>query len=279
MSLDSIKFHGYCSTKFSGEADSLELAYVDLVEEIPLSLSINDIAYAVIMITPVNVEEFALGYALSEGLIQHQQDVRDIDIQPHNSSQNIDGIHINLIISSRRFSEFKSKRKIHLGASGCGLCGIESLDQAFPSLMPLEPSKCLSAELLGDLRSRLNQAQQLGQKTGALHAALLLSERGDTLVCMEDIGRHNCLDKIIGYAARQGISLHNHSVVMSSRCSTELIQKAVRAGLSHLIHLASPSHLAVKLANQYGLTLIHLTKQNEPRFFAPTARKDNQDDR
>ncbi|KZN14649.1 formate dehydrogenase accessory sulfurtransferase FdhD [Marinomonas sp. TW1] len=278
MSLNLVKFHGYRSSTFTREADSLELDSVDLVEEVPLSLSINDIAYAVIMITPVNVEEFALGYALSEDIIQHRQDVRDIDIQSHTSSLNIESIQVNLIISSRRFSEFKSKRKIHLGASGCGLCGIESLDQALPALMPLGPSKCLSPERLFTLRNRLNQAQQLGQKTGALHAALLLSEQGDTLACMEDIGRHNCLDKIIGYAAQQGIKLHNHNVVMSSRCSTELIQKAVRAGLSNLIHLASPSHLAVKLANQYGLTLIHLSKQNAPRFFAPTARKDNQDD-
>ncbi len=278
MSLNSLKFHGYRSTAYEKRADSLEQAHADLVEEVPLSLSINDIAYAVIMMTPVNVEEFALGYALSEGIILQHQDVRDIEIQPYTSPLNIESIQINLIISSRRFSEFKSKRKIHLGASGCGLCGIESLDQAFPSLTPLDQSKCLPSETLFTLRKQLNQAQQLGQKTGALHAALLLSEQGDTIVCMEDIGRHNCLDKIIGYAAQQGIRLHNHSVVMSSRCSTELIQKAVRAGLSNLIHLASPSHLAAELANQYGLTLIHLPKQDKPRFFAPTARKDKQHD-
>ena len=95
---------------------------------------------------------------------------------------------------------------------------------------------------------------------------------------MEDIGRHNALDKVIGYALQQDINLHNHSVLMTSRCSTEQVQKAVRVGLSRLVHLASPSTLAVKLAKHYGLTLIHLPKQDAPRVFASSIQLEGTDD-
>jgi FdhD protein len=188
-------------------------------------------------------------------------------------------LDINLQISPRRFNEYKHTRKVHLGASGCGLCGKETLEQVFPDLPKLPQSTFTNLSSLDDLRDKVFSAQHLGQRTGALHAALLLDPQGDILCCMEDIGRHNCLDKVIGFATKSRINLHQHSVVMSSRCSTELILKAVKARLSTLIHLASPSHLAVNLAQEYGLTLIHLPKQDAPRFFKPVTIKDKIDER
>jgi len=240
-----------------------------LVEETPLAISINGIAYAVMMVTPIDLESFVIGFALSEGIIQHLHEIRDIDIQPTSTPPNINSISINLDISPRRLTMFKQKKQTHLGATGCGLCGVESLAQAIPTLSKLASSTPINEDTLITLRHRLSEHQILGNKTGAIHAALLLSPQNEVICCMEDIGRHNALDKIIGYALQQKIELHNHTVLMSSRCSTELVQKAVRVGLSHLVHLASPSTLAVKLAHHYGLTLIHLPKKDAPRIFAP----------
>ncbi|MBJ7538562.1 formate dehydrogenase accessory sulfurtransferase FdhD [Marinomonas transparens] len=243
-----------------------------LVEEIPLAISINNINHAVMMVTPVNLDAFALGFALSEGLIKQASDVRDMTIQANQSTSGISGLAINLEISARQFNQFKQSQKARLGATGCGLCGIESLEQAFPALGTLPDHEPLIEDSLKTLRASFFEHQVIGQQSGAIHGALLISSKGDILICMEDIGRHNALDKVIGYALQQQIPLHNHHVVMSSRCSAELVQKAIRAKLSGLIHLASPSTLAVELARQYKLSLIHLPKQDTPRIYAATAQ-------
>lgn len=276
MQHSPISFTSHRRQKF-GRCDTLQIdstqqqasfESAELVEEVPLALSINDISYAVMMVTPVNLEAFVVGFARSEGIIEHINDIRDIDVQLSQTHPDIESVAINLELSPRRFSQFKQRRQTHLGATGCGLCGIESLTQAIPVLPRLQASQAIKETDLLTLRSRLSEFQALGNKTGAVHAALLISPQGEPIVCMEDIGRHNALDKIIGYALQQDINLHNYSVLMSSRCSTELVQKAVRVGLSRLIHLASPSTLAVKLAQHYGLTLIHLPKHDTPRMFA-----------
>jgi FdhD protein len=250
----------------------------ELVEEIPLVISINDIAYAVMMVTPVHLDAFVIGFARSEGIIEHLNEIRDIDIQLTHTSPDLESVAINLDISPRRFAQFKQKKQTHLGATGCGLCGVESLAQAIPILPILPPSQPIKEAALVSLRQHLGKYQILGNKTGAVHAAQLISPQGKPIICMEDIGRHNALDKVIGYALQQDINLHNHSVLMTSRCSTELVQKAVRVGLSRLVHLASPSTLAVKLAKHYGLTLIHLPKQDAPRVFASSIQLEGTDD-
>lgn len=282
MSESPLSFTQYRPTTF-GRCDtqkntSARLESADLVEEVPLAISINDIAYAVMMVTPVHLDAFVIGFSRSEGIIEQLNEIRDIETQHTLTSPNIDSIAINLELSPRRFAQFKQKKQTHLGATGCGLCGVESLTQAIPTLPTLPPSHPMQETTLLSLRPRLAEYQILGNKTGAVHAALLLSPEGEPMICMEDIGRHNALDKVIGYALQHDINLHNHSVLMTSRCSTELVQKAVRVGLSRLIHLASPSTLAVKLAQHYGLTLIHLPKQDAPRVFASSIKLEGTDD-
>lgn len=248
--------------------------YSALVEEIPVAISINDISHAVMMVTPCALEQFALGFAFSEYLIESVNDVRDIEIEQITQDYG-NSLALNLTLSPKCFYQFKVVRKTRLGATGCGLCGVESLEHAFPSLPILPVCDVISPELLPPLRQRLSDLQTLGRESGAIHAALLLSASGEILVCMEDIGRHNALDKVLGFALSQQIDLHQHSVVLSSRCSTELVQKAVRAKLSRLIHLASPSNMAVMMARQSGLHLIHLPKQDVPRQYSPVSLTEN----
>ena len=263
FSATSIKL-GYFSRRDESSQES-----VMLVEEVPLAITINGITHAIMMVTPTALDAFSIGFALNEGIIETASDVRDISITDSPTSHlDIQGLAINLTISQRRFAEFKQGRIARLGASGCGLCGAESLEYALPLLNKLPASKILPERILTTLRATLFDHQKIGKESGAIHAAMLVSPQGDCITTMEDIGRHNALDKALGYALKNNINLYNHSVIMSSRCSTELIQKAVRSGLSCLINLASPSTLAVKLAQQYGLTLIHLPKKDAPRVFA-----------
>jgi FdhD protein len=278
MQDSSLIFSGYQDLIFRrGDAWSL-LESTPLVEEIPLAISVNGISYAVMMVTPINLDSFVIGFALSEGIIEHLSDIRDITIEKTTIQLDLESITINVEISPRQFTHFKQKKQTHLGATGCGLCGVESLAQAIPMLTKLAPSQSIKVNELVSLREKLSEHQVLGNKTGAIHAALLIDPDNQVICCMEDIGRHNTLDKVIGYALQNNIDLHNHNVLMSSRCSTELIQKAVRVGLSHLSHLASPSTLAVKLAKYYGLTLIHLPKKDAPRIFASSIQLEDKVD-
>jgi FdhD protein len=279
MQYSSLSFASSQRVSFNRCDTSSPLESTELVEEVPLAISINDISYAVMMATPTHLDAFVIGFARSEGLIEQINDIRDLDIQRIHTSPDIDSITINLELSARRFNQFKQRKKAHLGATGCGLCGTESLTQAIPTLATLSSCQVIEEATLMTLRRGLSEYQILGNKTGAVHGALLISPDGSPMVCMEDIGRHNALDKVIGYALQQDINLHNHSVLMSSRCSTELVQKAVRVGLSRLIHLASPSTLAVTLAQHYGLTLIHLPKHDAPRIYASSIQsKDSNDE-
>lgn len=240
-----------------------------LVEEVPLAISINDLNYAVIMITPVDIEAFIIGFAHSEGLIQQRQEILDIALEQAAQGQAPLPAHItaNIQLTGRaqhRASGIMRQRK---GTSGCGLCGIEAIEQSFPAMPPLIQSETLSDEAWLDAKAAFDQHQQVGAISGAIHGAMLLDAQAQVVAFAEDIGRHNALDKLIGKAMIQGQSLTGCHILMSSRCSTELILKAVRAGVASLAHLASPSTLAVSQAKQYGLHLIHLPRKAAPRHF------------
>ncbi|WP_460755588.1 formate dehydrogenase accessory sulfurtransferase FdhD [Marinomonas epiphytica] len=238
-----------------------------LVVEIPASITVNGIAHAIMMVTPSQLEAFAIGFAFSEQIINDLDEIRDINISSVQKGS-LPYLQIDLELSPRCLQSYKQQKHVRLGATGCGLCGSDSIEHAFPNLAKLKPSLPLPQDQLIGLRKLLAQHQIIGQETGAIHGALLLDPEGQNLACMEDIGRHNAIDKLIGHALLNKLSLYDHSIVTSSRCSTELVLKAVRAKLSCLIHLASPSTLAVTLARQYGLTLIHLTKHDGPRQYS-----------
>lgn len=240
----------------------------ELITEQPLAISYNGLAHAVMMVTPQDVEDFLFGFSLSEGIIQQASDIRDWHLTEQAEGEGPSALHADIQLSSRQLMQFKQARQFRRGATGCGICGTESLSLALPELPKLPAAPLPDAESLLYWRHQFKQWQTLGRQVGAVHAALLLSPEGEGLVCREDIGRHNALDKLIGHSLRTGRTLHQHAALMSSRCSTELIQKAVRAGLSTLIHLASPSDLAVQLARHYGLNLIHLPRHSGPRLYA-----------
>ena len=237
----------------------------DLVEEVAAAISINQINYAVMMITPDDIKDFITGFLFTEQIIEQAYDIHDWQIDSHEL-----GLNIDVTLANRCMYKFASKKRALRGTSGCGICGTQALEQAFPALTALPACKPYRINNAPQLKNHLTAHQLKAQQSGALHAAFWLDSNNQILACREDIGRHNALDKLIGYIQQVPVkpeTLAKQALLVTSRCSTELIQKAVKVGIPTLISLASPSQLAVKLAKQYGLNLIHIPRQDEPNYY------------
>ncbi|OYT95848.1 MAG: sulfurtransferase FdhD, partial [Pseudomonas sp. PGPPP3] len=172
-----------------------------LADECALALSYNGISQAVMMVSPSDLEDFAVGFSLGSGLLDTIDAIYDIHLSGTGSARLAE-----LDISARAFWALKQQRRHLAGNSSCGLCGVESLQQALPPLPNLPPSPLPPAAHLHGLRARISQAQALARPSGALHAALFVDASGALALCREDIGRHNALDKLLGALHRQGIA-------------------------------------------------------------------------
>lgn len=265
MSLPPASGKRYFRTQLNAGTD----AETDLIEEVPVAISYGDITHGIMMLTLTDLDDFLVGFSLSEGVIRRAADLLDWTLTTTHTPDGLPAYLLDATLSARRQSQYRSRQRQMMGATGCGLCGSDSLESAFAPLEPLKPAPVLPREQLSQLRDQLTGAQTLGPRVGAIHAAALIDPQGTLLACREDIGRHNALDKLIGHALRREHPLTGHTLVMSSRCSVELVNKAVIAGASTLVNLAAPSTLAVDRARRYGLNLIHLARDNQPRFYSP----------
>tara|TARA_A200000113_G_scaffold94908_1_gene84881 strand:+ start:2328 stop:3203 length:876 start_codon:yes stop_codon:yes gene_type:complete len=237
-----------------------------LAEEVALSISYNGINYAVMLVSPYDIEDFIIGFSLSNDIIEHTRQLYNIDVSHHQE-------HINaeVEIANKAFWKLKEKKRQLTGASGCGLCGIEALDNALPALVPVDTVALPPTSWFEGLRTAIQKAQHLAHKSGAVHAALYIDKERNVIACREDIGRHNAFDKLIGAIASKGYYDTESIAVLTSRCSLELVQKAIRARLALLVTLSAPTALSVKWANRHGVTLIHVPKHDAPRAFVPGA--------
>ncbi|PJI48224.1 MAG: sulfurtransferase FdhD [Pseudomonas sp.] len=235
-----------------------------LADEIALAIAYNGLSQAVMMVSPNDLEDFVHGFSLGAGLIESIDDIYDVRLKPHG-----DAIAAEVQVSSRAFWALKDQRRQLAGTTGCGLCGVEALDQALPELPVLPQAPLPPAAHLEHLRERVTAVQDIGRRSGALHAALFVDAAGEIRLCREDIGRHNALDKLIGALKRQRLELAGGFAVVTSRCSLELIHKAVRGGLSTLVSLSAPTALTVQWAREHNLNLIHLPHRSAPRVYSP----------
>ncbi len=221
-----------------------------LAEETPIALIYNGISHAVMLATPQDLEDFALGFSLSEGIVLNKSELYSIEIQVQKN-----GIEVHCEIASERFAELKNHRRTLAGKTGCGLCGAESLAQAMRYPPKLQsPVVFQRSAILGALQV-LPLHQKLQQQTGATHASGWVLADGTITVVREDVGRHNALDKLIGALAkleRRGEGF----IVTSSRASYEMVQKTASAGVNMLVAISAPTGLAVRIAEQCGLTLV-----------------------
>lgn len=237
----------------------------ELAEEVALSIAYNGINQAVMLVSPTDLDDFIAGFSLGAGIITSPDDLYDVKFSGCGSAR-----YAEVEISSRAFWNLKQARRQLAGTSGCGLCGVEALEQALPELTVLAGAPLPPADWLSGLRERISAFQPLGQHCGAVHAALFMNDRGELLMGREDIGRHNALDKLIGALLRQGIPRADGIAVVTSRCSLELIQKTLRAGIQTLVSLSSPTGLAVQWARRHKLNLIHVPKHCAPRVYSPS---------
>jgi FdhD protein len=250
---------GACRLPVSGQRDGRPFDAMDWVaEEVPVALEYNGVSQAVMLASPIDLEDFALGFSLAEGLVDSRHDV--FDLEEVRSSA---GITLRLRISGACFARLKDRRRQLAGRTGCGLCGLESLEQALgppvhrQARVPAGAASRLAASAVTRAVAQLPGRQSLQGLTGAVHAAAWCSIDGDILLLREDVGRHNALDKLIGARARapDAAALQDGFIAITSRASFEMVQKAVFAGAPLLAAVSAPTARAVELAGQAGLTL------------------------
>lgn len=232
-----------------------------LATETPICITVNGTTHAIMMATPENLENFARGFIYSEGIITYCSEIRDIEIksidQPlAKSDLSISTIQIDITLSPRKFNEYKENKHFRRGLTSCGICGSHAMEEAIPELNILPESHLPPASQLIGVHTEL-------ETVPGMHSALLMARQGQMHTSATDIGRHNAIDKVLGYAIYKQLDLHECYIISSSRCSVELVQKAVRAGLSTLVHLSSPSDLALKMALFYRLNLIQVLRTGE----------------
>ena len=228
----------------------------DLAEETPVAFEYNGISHAVMLATPADLEDFAVGFSLSEGIVARRRDIFDIGI-----SESAAGITLQIEIAGDAFARLKAHRRSLAGRTGCGLCGVESLDQVRRELAPLPATKPFPlAALHAGMRS-LPAQQLVQQATGATHAACRVGRDGVISHVREDVGRHNALDKTLGALARDGIDTGSDALIITSRASFEMVQKAAALGIGTLAAVSAPTAAAVRLAEKWNLTLIGFLRQ------------------
>lgn len=252
---------GYAYAELQGTP---AMGQASLAGEAALAISYNGISQAVMMVSPGELEDFVRGFSLGSGLIESIDEIYDIHLSGTGAA-----LHAEVQISSRAFWALKQQRRHLAGSSGCGLCGVEALEQALPDLPLLPASPLPPAAHLHELRQRIAAVQHQARSSGALHAALFVDSDGAIRLCREDIGRHNALDKLIGALKCEGLNTACGFVVVTSRCSLELLHKAVRAGIASLVSLSAPTALTVDWARRQRLNLIHLPHHSAPRVYSP----------
>ena len=221
-----------------------------LAEEAAVALVFNGIAHIVMMATPTDLEDFALGFTLTEGLLDSPSELYGIEVVPTDA-----GLELQLEVSAACERRLKERRRTLAGRSGCGLCGAESLTQVRRSLAPVAPVQ-VQAEAVVRAEAELAARQQLQQVTGATHAAAWVNLQGQLLHLREDVGRHNALDKLVGTLVRQGVAVTQGFVLVTSRASFEMVQKSVALGAGLLAAVSAPTSLAVDCAREANLCVL-----------------------
>ncbi len=229
-----------------------------IAEEVPISLVYNGVPHVVMLATPTNLEEFALGFSITEGIIKSPKEL--LSVRVYNRSN---GIEVQLKIPEQRFQCLADKGRNLTGRTGCGLCGASTLKQAIRQPNQVNNSLTLSATELCSALKDIKQYQKLNQLTGAVHAAAWAVPGQGIVETREDVGRHNALDKLIGFLLRTGKDLSAGYVIVTSRASYEMVQKTAWVGITLLAAISAPTGLAIRLANEAGLTLIGFARDGQ----------------
>jgi formate dehydrogenase accessory protein FdhD len=238
-----------------------------VVEEVAVALVYNGVSHAVMMASPRDLEDFARGFSLTEGLVARASEIYDIEVEQVGR-----GIEVKLEIAAQRMAALQERRRTLAGRTGCGLCGVDSLEAA---LRPVAASRGLppvTRAAISRAMAALPGHQNLNQESGAAHAAGWADREGALLAVREDVGRHNALDKLAGALAKAGAAAPGGFVVVTSRCSYEMVQKAAAMGAAAIAAVSAPTSLAIETAEQAGMPLVAFARDNRLTAYALAER-------
>ncbi|HCM9504638.1 formate dehydrogenase accessory sulfurtransferase FdhD [Enterobacter roggenkampii] len=238
-----------------------------LAEEVPVALVYNGISHVVMMASPKDLELFAIGFSLSEGIIEHPQDIYGMDVV-----QACNGLEVQIELSSRRFMGLKERRRALAGRTGCGVCGVEQLNDIGKPVSPLPFTQTFNLAHLDPALEHLNDIQPIGQLSGCTHAAAWVLPSGEIAGGHEDVGRHVALDKLLGRRARESEVWQQGAALVSSRASYEMVQKSAMCGVEILFAVSAATTLAVEVAERCNLTLVGFCKPGRATIYTHPQR-------
>ncbi len=233
-----------------------------VAEEVPVALIYNGTPHAVMMATPEDLEDFAVGFSLSEGIVNRADEIEEIAVSEVDA-----GITVNMWIADEQHTKLADQKRTMAGRSGCGLCGIESLEQAVRPLTPITSRNTFSIDQIRRGLDVLSGKQVINAETKSVHAAAWSTHAVDIDVVREDIGRHNALDKVVGAVARAGKDGAQGFLYLTSRCSYEMVQKANVLGVPLIVAISAPTALALDLAETNGMTIIGIARDDAMTIF------------
>ncbi len=236
----------------NGEAQGQESG---VAEEVPTAFVYNGRSHVVMMATPADLEDFAYGFSLTEGLVATPSEITHLEVVRHGR-----GVELQMTVAPGVMARLGDRNRALVGRTGCGVCGVESIQDALRPLPRVLEGPPLPADSLWVAESSLGDLQRWNRETGAMHAAAWATRDGHLQVVREDVGRHNALDKVLGALARVGEDPSKGFVIMTSRASYELVQKVAMSGVSLLATISRPTGLAVRLAEDAGVTLVGLLR-------------------
>jgi len=253
--------------RIASRAGHLEPGQRLIPEETAVAFVYNGSSHAVMMATPADLEDFAAGLSLTEGIVKEVEEISELEIL---SSEL--GVELRIWISETRMEPYSTRRRHLAGPTGCGLCGIDSLSEASRPARRVGPGLHLAPEAIFAAMAALPPAQLLNRETRALHAAAFWQPGKGIVAAREDVGRHNALDKLVGSLARRRIDGGSGIVLLTSRVSVEMVQKAAVLGASILVAVSAPTALAVRVAEACGMTLVAIARGQDFEIFSHAKR-------
>lgn len=247
-----------------GESGS---AIAILAEEVPVAFVYNGRSYTVVMATPLDLEDLAAGFSITEGIVAHAGALERVDVVRASH-----GIEIQIELPSSDAARLADRSRTLVARTGCGLCGVETIRDAMRVPDQLPVSLAISRDALWRASRELSQRQTLNNETHTVHAAAWANQFGEVLLVREDVGRHNALDKVIGALARAGTSVRDGFIVVTSRASYEMVQKAATFGVELIAAVSRPTGLAVRFAQQTGVTLVALLRGETANVYSNPQR-------